>query len=187
MPVPAHAAYACQNAAGNVSAVVIGVGMLGAAISGVYVDKTKRFTSTLKLLFLIGTLASIAVRPCASGPTPSPQPQFVFALQYGSYTIIMCCSAFLGAPLPITPALTPPGLAAFAILPVALELSVECTYPVNEGTSAGFLWVAVQLLSIGVVSVMGALEGSRGAAAIPMIPAHLFAHVCLHLMDYRLR
>ena len=37
-------------------------------------------------------------------------------------------------------------MAAFAILPVVLELSVECTYPVNEGTCAGFLWVAMSVL-----------------------------------------
>ena len=51
------------------------------------------------------------------------------------------------------------GLAAFAILPVALELSVETTYPVNEGTSAGFLWVATQAFSFAIVSCMEALEG----------------------------
>ena len=68
----------------------------------------------------------------------------------------MGAAAFMGLLLPIT--IIPPlviilsialtlsqlsGMAAFAILPVALELSVECTYPVNEGTCAGFLWVAV--------------------------------------------
>lgn len=33
------------------------------------------------------------------------------------------------------------GLAAFAALPVALELCVECTFPVNESLGAGLIWI----------------------------------------------
>ena len=33
------------------------------------------------------------------------------------------------------------GFFALAILPVGLELGVECTYPVAEATSAGLLWL----------------------------------------------
>ena len=76
--------------------------------------------------------------------------QFVFALKYGTLPITMVSAGALGLIFPaiffatflITPHLVT-GALAFAILPVALETSVEATYPVNEGTSAGFLWVAV--------------------------------------------
>ena len=34
------------------------------------------------------------------------------------------------------------GLFGFALFPIALELGVECTYPVAEGTSAGLLQIS---------------------------------------------
>jgi len=33
------------------------------------------------------------------------------------------------------------GFFAFALMPVCLELGVECTYPVAEATSAGLQWM----------------------------------------------
>lgn len=34
------------------------------------------------------------------------------------------------------------GFFGFSIYPVAMELSVECTYPVGEATSAGLIFVS---------------------------------------------
>ena len=34
------------------------------------------------------------------------------------------------------------GFFSFALMPVCLEVGVECTYPVAEATSAGLLWMA---------------------------------------------
>lgn len=34
------------------------------------------------------------------------------------------------------------GFFGFALFPIALELGVECTYPVAEGTSAGLLQIS---------------------------------------------
>ena len=34
------------------------------------------------------------------------------------------------------------GFFAFALMPVCLEVGVECTYPVAEATSAGLQWMA---------------------------------------------
>ena len=33
------------------------------------------------------------------------------------------------------------GFFAFALMPVCLEVGVECTYPVAEATSAGLMWM----------------------------------------------
>jgi hypothetical protein len=46
------------------------------------------------------------------------------------------------------------GFFAFAVLPIALELGVETTYPVNEATSAGFLWIAGQIFGIIFILLM---------------------------------
>ena len=50
-----------QNDAGNISAMIIGVGILGAAMSGAFVDKTKRFNETIKALFVVACIAAVAV------------------------------------------------------------------------------------------------------------------------------
>ena len=35
------------------------------------------------------------------------------------------------------------GFSTFGVLPAALELCAECTFPVSEGTSAGLMWLTV--------------------------------------------
>ena len=45
------------------------------------------------------------------------------------------------------------GLCGFALYPVCLELSVECTYPVAEATSAGFLIISGYVSSEGNIAV----------------------------------
>ena len=61
------------------------------------------------------------------------------------------------------------GVFCFAILPLALELGVEITYPVCEGTSSGFLWMAGQFFGIIILLGMGSLKGrfSKRAPAPP--------------------
>jgi hypothetical protein len=51
---------------------------------------------------------------------------------------------------------------ANSTLPVALELGVECTYPIAEGTSAGFLWTAGNVWGVILVTVMDALRTDDG-------------------------
>jgi hypothetical protein len=58
--------FLVQNQSGYVAAIVIGSGIVGAAISGIYVDKTKRFKEAMKLMFVVATGASFFVRPCFS-------------------------------------------------------------------------------------------------------------------------
>uniref|UniRef100_A0A2D4G875 Uncharacterized protein n=2 Tax=Micrurus corallinus TaxID=54390 RepID=A0A2D4G875_MICCO len=40
------------------------------------------------------------------------------------------------------------GLFGFSIYPIAMELNVECSYPVGEGTSSGIIFVTSQILGI---------------------------------------
>nr|XP_006819539.1 PREDICTED: major facilitator superfamily domain-containing protein 7-a-like [Saccoglossus kowalevskii] len=49
------------------------------------------------------------------------------------------------------------GFFAFSLIPVCFELGVECTYPVSEGTSAGFIYISGQIQGIILVIVMQAL------------------------------
>ena len=50
-----------QNDAGNASAMIIGTGMVGAGIVGVYVDYSKRFKEVVKILLVVGSAIVIAV------------------------------------------------------------------------------------------------------------------------------
>lgn len=50
------------------------------------------------------------------------------------------------------------GLGAFIILPTALELSVETTYPVAPVTSAGFLWMVGQIVGIAALFASEAIR-----------------------------
>ena len=146
------------------SAIIIGVGLVGAGCAGAFVDKTKRFQDTLKFLFCLACVSAFAV--CIIHRLTPFHLSFPGHKVYDGTQIRHAGlgNGCLGLPWYashishfVIHILA--GLAAFAILPVALELSVETTYPVNEGTSAGFLWVAAQAFSIGIVSSMEALEG----------------------------
>eukprot|EP00040_Diaphanoeca_grandis_P030333 m.179170 g.179170 ORF g.179170 m.179170 type:complete len:259 (-) comp31960_c0_seq1:41-817(-) len=60
-------------------------------------------------------------------------------------TLVILTSAFLG-------------FGFFSTLPISLELAVELTYPVPEGTSASLLWFAGSFLSIPITLAMAALK-----------------------------
>ena len=53
------------------------------------------------------------------------------------------------------------GACGFAIIPVCMELGVESSYPVPEGTSAGFLWLSGQVFGIVFIVVMDALRNDN--------------------------
>uniref|UniRef100_A0A8C2ZUQ6 Solute carrier family 49 member 3 n=1 Tax=Cyclopterus lumpus TaxID=8103 RepID=A0A8C2ZUQ6_CYCLU len=102
--------------AGLCNALSIVFGIVGAAILGVYVDKTRKFIEAMKVNMSFTALSCIAfsvVRRTA---------------------VAVVCSLF--------------GFFGFSIYPVAMELSVECSYPVGEATSAGLLFVSGQIQSV---------------------------------------
>lgn len=49
-----------QNFAGLCGALMIGGGIIGAAIAGVFVDKTKKFEEVAKISFAMAALAGVA-------------------------------------------------------------------------------------------------------------------------------
>eukprot|EP00042_Codosiga_hollandica_P028105 m.145532 g.145532 ORF g.145532 m.145532 type:complete len:479 (-) comp52679_c0_seq2:90-1526(-) len=117
---------------GLVSAIMYGTGLIGATVVGFIVDSTKRFKESLKIC------AVLAVASCVL---------LVVTLEPNSYSMVLISSSLIG-------------ISAFALIPVALEVSVECSYPVNEGTSAGFLWVSVQVFSAITLELMDLLKGA---------------------------
>lgn len=107
--------------AGLCGALFIVFGIAGAGMLGLYVDKTRKFTEVTKINMSFSALACIAF-------------SVVSLMPQQKVAVAAVCSLF--------------GFFGFSIYPVAMELSVECTYPVGEATSAGLIFVSGQVLSV---------------------------------------
>ncbi|XP_027029363.1 solute carrier family 49 member A3 [Tachysurus fulvidraco] len=116
--------------AGLCGALFIVFGVLGAAILGYIVDKTKLFTECLKISMCLTSLACTMFA-------------VVSQLRDQKIVIGLVCAFF--------------GLFGFATYPVAMELSVECSYPVGEATSAGLVFISGQIQSIVYTMLLQAL------------------------------
>eukprot|EP00735_Rhodelphis_limneticus_P012634 TRINITY_DN5950_c0_g1::TRINITY_DN5950_c0_g1_i1::g.9952::m.9952 TRINITY_DN5950_c0_g1::TRINITY_DN5950_c0_g1_i1::g.9952 ORF type:complete len:434 (+),score=78.02,sp/Q28FF3/MFS7A_XENTR/38.46/4e-92,MFS_1/PF07690.11/3.6e-31,MFS_1/PF07690.11/1.9e+03,MFS_2/PF13347.1/4.3e-07,MFS_2/PF13347.1/4.6e+02,Nodulin-like/PF06813.8/0.00011,Nodulin-like/PF06813.8/3.9,OATP/PF03137.15/19,OATP/PF03137.15/0.0023,SPC25/PF06703.6/0.063,NADH_oxidored/PF08040.6/15,NADH_oxidored/PF08040.6/30 TRINITY_DN5950_c0_g1_i1:108-1409( len=118
-----------EDDAGTFGAIVIGAGLVGAAIVGPLVDKTHKYKEILKVCFVVAAFAFL-----------------VFSLVLASDRDVelgIICGVM--------------GFCCFSLLPVSLELAVETTYPVAEGTSAGLMWLMGQifgLISIGMMDLL---------------------------------
>jgi len=111
--------------------MVVGVGLLGAGLGGFYIDKTKDFIRSIKFAFVFAAAGTI-----------------MFSLvnlpnRFAILSISCCIIGFFG----------------FAALPIALELSVETTFPVNEGVSAGLMWMSGQTFGIITLALVPTLRG----------------------------
>ncbi|XP_068451526.1 solute carrier family 49 member A3 isoform X2 [Clinocottus analis] len=116
--------------AGVCSALFIVFGIVGAALLSIFVDKTKKFTEATKVNMSFTALSCIAF-------------SVVSLLQHQKAAVAVVCSLF--------------GFFGFSIYPVAMELSVECSYPVGEATSAGLVFVSGQIQSVLYIVLLQAL------------------------------
>lgn len=107
--------------AGLCGALFIVWGIVGAGALGLYVDKTKRFMEATKINMSLSALACITF-------------SVVSLMQQQHVAVAVVCSFF--------------GFFGFSVYPIAMELSVECSYPVGEATSAGLIFVSGQIQSV---------------------------------------
>ncbi|XP_062331812.1 solute carrier family 49 member A3 isoform X1 [Osmerus eperlanus] len=105
-------------------------GIVGAALLGVYVDKTKQFTEATKVNMSFSALAGTAFA-------------VVSQMRGQKVAVAAGASAF--------------GFFGFSIYPVAMELSVECSYPVGEATSAGLIFISGQIQSVIYIMLLQSL------------------------------
>eukprot|EP01136_Pigoraptor_vietnamica_P017044 Opistho-1_new@61670 len=160
-----------KDDAGLLGALVIGFGLVGAGVTGPLVDKTRRYKEVLKVAFVAAV---------------------------GTFIWFALASRHSGAFVPLAASCALMGVCCFSILPVCLELSVECTYPISEGTSAGFLWMAGQVFGVAFIFAMNGLKSGPtedmdhsnwfmvGMAGIAMIAALLF-NGNYHRVDHEFR
>ncbi|XP_029584096.1 solute carrier family 49 member A3 isoform X3 [Salmo trutta] len=107
--------------AGLCGGLFIVFGIIGAGFLGLYVDKTKKFIEATKVNMSLSALACIAF-------------SVVSQMRNQRIALAVVCSLF--------------GFFGFSIYPVAMELSVECSYPVGEATSAGLIFISGQIQSV---------------------------------------
>ncbi|XP_049442480.1 solute carrier family 49 member A3 isoform X2 [Epinephelus fuscoguttatus] len=107
--------------AGICGALFIVFGIVGAAALGLYIDKTKNFIEATKINMSFTALSCIAFSVVSLIPNQKA-------------AVAAVCSLF--------------GFFGFSIYPVSMELSVECSYPVGEATSAGLIFVSGQVQSV---------------------------------------
>ncbi|XP_025955135.2 solute carrier family 49 member A3 [Dromaius novaehollandiae] len=158
----------CEKGYSNVFAGLNGAlftmcGLLGAFLLGLYVDRTRRFIESTKICFCLSALASIV---------------FAVASRFRHQAITLAIASSLF------------GFFGFAIYPVAMELAVECSYPVGEGTSTGLIFVASQVQGVILMILLQALtvrvsEDPSSACALNQdgaldwtIPTLLLAGLC---------
>ncbi|XP_053146584.1 solute carrier family 49 member A3 isoform X3 [Hemicordylus capensis] len=116
----------CSNGYSNSFAGLSGAlftvcGLIGAFLLGLYVDRTKAFTESTKICLCLTSLACIA---------------FAVVSQFRNQVYVLATVSSLF------------GFFGFATYPIAMELAVECSYPVGEGTSSGLIFVTGQVLGV---------------------------------------
>ncbi|XP_072215677.1 solute carrier family 49 member A3 [Excalfactoria chinensis] len=125
----------CEKGYSNVFAGLDGAlftvcGLLGAFLLGLYVDRTRNFIESTKICFCLSALASII---------------FAVASRFRDQAIALAIASSIF------------GFFGFAMYPVAMELAVECSYPVGEGTSTGLIFVASQIEGVIFMILLQAL------------------------------
>ncbi|KAG0326749.1 hypothetical protein BGZ99_009048 [Dissophora globulifera] len=135
--------------AGYFGAAMIVAGLVGAGISGPVIDRNKQFKLLLKSMVPLATLFYII---------------FVFVVRKDFFIGIIVASALLG-------------FFSFSLLPVVLELGVECTYPVTPASSTSLLWGSGQFFAIIFLLILGALQDDKKAAETGVNPPLIFIAV----------
>ncbi|XP_074641189.1 solute carrier family 49 member A3-like isoform X1 [Tubulanus polymorphus] len=113
---------------GLCGALMVGCGILGAGLAGLIVDKTKKFEEVAKIAFLLSALSSIV---------------FSVISKYRDMDVLIAAS------------ISTFGFFGFAVYPVVLELGVECTFPISEGTSGGLINMSGQIIGVIIMVVVG--------------------------------
>ncbi|ORZ06032.1 major facilitator superfamily domain-containing protein [Absidia repens] len=109
-------------------------GIIGAIATGIFIDRTKLHKWVLRLYVPIVGFLYLAL---------------LMVVKKDNYDVIIAICAILG-------------FFMFSLLPVALELSIECTYPISETISSSSLWMCSQVLGLIFLVALNALRDDNG-------------------------
>ncbi|KAK6765648.1 hypothetical protein RB195_025518 [Necator americanus] len=117
---------------GGMGALLIMSGLVGAAIAGIYVDKTGEFEKTMKIGFLLAGIAACSL---------------AISINFEDVEGWVVTSLFLF------------GTFGFSIYPIGLEMGVEATFPVAEATSTGLIIMIGQIQGVVYVILTNVFAG----------------------------
>ncbi|KAL1918045.1 uncharacterized protein VTP21DRAFT_3311 [Calcarisporiella thermophila] len=120
--------------AGVIGFILIGSGALGMIILSPIVDRTGAHKQFLKLF------------------TP------FLALTYIGFCWTIAPNNFW--PIAVVAALN--GISSMTLMPISLELGVECTYPCSESVSTSILWLVSQIFAIVLLAIEDSLREPNG-------------------------
>ncbi|XP_022079069.1 feline leukemia virus subgroup C receptor-related protein 2-like isoform X2 [Acanthaster planci] len=123
--------------AGIIGMTIVLTGLLGSAVTGVWLDRTRTYRGTTVVVYILSLLGLIG---------------FTFTLKLGNIWIVFAISAFLG-------------FFMTGYLPLGFEFAAELTHPEPEGTSSGMLNASAQLFGIIFTMIMGTLLTNLGTVA----------------------
>ncbi|XP_026917228.1 solute carrier family 49 member A3 isoform X2 [Acinonyx jubatus] len=124
---------------GLCGALFIVFGVLGALVLSLYVDRTKLFTEAVKIGFCLTSVVCVAFA-------------LVSQLQGQTLALAAICSLL--------------GLFGFAVAPIAMELAIECSFPVGEGAAAGLIFVLGQAEGVLIMVLLTALTVRRAEPSV---------------------
>ncbi|KAM6274238.1 choline/ethanolamine transporter FLVCR2 isoform 1-T1 [Porphyrio hochstetteri] len=123
--------------AGRIGLTIILSGMVGALISGIWLDRTKTYKQTTLVVYIMSLLGMIA---------------YTFTLSLGHLWVVFVTAGMLG-------------FFMTGYLPLGFEFAVELTYPESEGTSSGLLNVSAQIFGIAFTIGQGQIMDHFGTKA----------------------
>uniref|UniRef100_A0A8D9A8M8 Choline/ethanolamine transporter FLVCR1 n=1 Tax=Cacopsylla melanoneura TaxID=428564 RepID=A0A8D9A8M8_9HEMI len=120
--------------AGRIGLVIVLAGTLGSVLSGIVLDKTKKFKETTLGIYAFSLVGMVI---------------YSLTLSTGVILIVYITAGFLG-------------FFMTGYLPVGFELAAELTYPEPEGTSSGLLNASAQVFGILFTVLYGQLINAFG-------------------------
>ncbi|XP_009317769.1 PREDICTED: feline leukemia virus subgroup C receptor-related protein 2 [Pygoscelis adeliae] len=142
--VPGGCPHSCSGGrrgeevnAGRIGLTIILSGMVGALISGIWLDRTKTYKQTTLIVYIMSLAGMIA---------------YTFTLSLGHLWVVFVTAGMLG-------------FFMTGYLPLGFEFAAELTYPESEGTSSGLLNVSAQIFGIAFTIGQGQIMDRFGTKA----------------------
>ncbi|KAM6133106.1 choline/ethanolamine transporter FLVCR2 [Phoenicopterus ruber ruber] len=123
--------------AGRIGLTIVLSGMVGALISGIWLDRTKTYKQTTLVVYIMSLVGMIA---------------YTFTLSLGHLWVVFVTAGMLG-------------FFMTGYLPLGFEFAAELTYPESEGTSSGLLNVSAQVFGIAFTISQGQIMDHFGTKA----------------------
>ncbi|KFP69680.1 hypothetical protein N310_03881, partial [Acanthisitta chloris] len=123
--------------AGRIGLTIVLSGMVGALISGIWLDRTKTYKQTTLVVYIMSMVGMIV---------------YTFTLNLGHLWVVFMTAGMLG-------------FFMTGYLPLGFEFAVELTYPESEGTSSGLLNVSAQIFGIAFTIGQGQIMDRFGTKA----------------------